>query len=574
MRLSNYFLPTLRETPTDAKLPSHRLMLETGMIRKVAAGIYNYLPLGYKVLKKIERIVRGEMNDSGGQEIKLPIVQPATLWQESGRWEDFGPEMFKLQDRKDQFFTLGPTHEEVITDLIRDEVDSYKQLPLLLYQINDKFRDEIRPRYGVMRSREFYMKDAYSFHATNESLDRTYQEMYNCYARIFDRCQLDWVAVEAPSGVMGGSYSQEFMALSEHGGEEICVCDECGYAANVEIATFTATSSSTEKEKETKQVEKVKTPGKETVQEVAQLLNISPQKIVKTFIYDTTEGFFAVLVRGDHDLAENKLAQVLPRGSFEMVSSSTRIKEITGADFGSIGPVGLDIPIIADKALQPMKNFVVGANEDGYHLANVNWNRDIPHPKFEDLRKVRKGDRCPKCESKLCFQGGIEVGQIFKLGTKYSESLGARFHSPRGELEPIIMGCYGIGVSRIISAVIEQNHDENGILWPKTLTPFQAVIIVLKGEKEQPARIGSALYHHLTNDNFEILLDDREQSPGVKFNDAELVGIPVRVIVGPRGLQNDQIEIEMRTGGKQTVKIDKSLGKARNEIGKIINGAV
>lgn len=554
MKLSKYYLPTLKETPTDAELESHKLMLKAGMIRKVTAGVYSYLPLGFKVLKKVEEIVREEMNRAGAQEIKLPIIQPAKLWQESGRWGDFGPEMFKLSDRKENLFALGPTHEEIITDLVRDELNSYKDLPLTLYQINDKFRDEIRPRHGVMRSREFLMKDAYSFHTSQESLDETYQDMYDAYGKVFDRLGLEWVAVEAPSGLMGGGYSQEFMALADEGGEEIVVCSKCGYASNVEIAKYQA--SSNEEKTNLKETKEVATPGKETIDAVSNYLDIPSWKIVKTFIYRTDEGLVAALVGGDDDLEEMKLINHLGTPKVEMVSTESEIKEITGADFGSIGPVGLDIPIYADLDIKSLTNFTVGANKTGYHLKNVNWEQDIPDVKFINLRKVKRGDRCHSCGTKLDFHRSIEIGQLFQLGRKYSDSLEGKYQDQQGELNSYIMGCYGIGISRLVPAIIQQNYDNRGIKWTSSVTPFSVALIVLDTDIGKTRELGNKLYRGLNKRGYDVLLDDRSASPGVKFNDADLIGIPVKIIVGPRGLNEGIIEVEARTGEKSEIGID------------------
>ncbi|MFP4135824.1 MAG: proline--tRNA ligase [Candidatus Acetothermia bacterium] len=548
MRLSNYYLPTLKESPADAELASHKLMLKAGMVRKVTAGIYSYLPLGFQVLKNIEEIVREEMNRAGAQEIKLPIVQPAGLWKESGRWDDFGPEMFKLSDRKEQKFALGPTHEEIITDLVRDELNSYNDLPLVLYQINDKFRDEIRPRHGVMRSREFLMKDAYSFHTSQASLDDTYEDMYDAYARTFDRLGLDWVAVEAPTGLMGGSYSQEFMALADEGGEEIALCQSCGYASNLEIAEYEVSSENGSEEPA--ELEKVATPGKETVEAVAEFLGVPSRKIVKTFIYRTDDGLVAALVGGEDDIEESKLINHLGTRKAEMVSSEAEIKEITGANFGSIGPVGLDIPVYADRDIKSYSNFIVGANENGYHLKNVNWGRDIPNPEFINLRKVKEGDNCPKCGNHLEFHSSIEVGQLFQLGTKYSGSLDGEYQDEEGELKPYVMGCYGIGISRLIPAVIQQNYDDRGIKWTSSVAPFSAGILVLGSREGRTEALGEDLYEGLRERGYDVLLDDRDASPGVKFNDSDLIGLPLKIIVGPRGLENGTVEVETR-GGKQ-----------------------
>ena len=555
MKLSNYYLPTLKETPADAEMESHKLMLQAGLIRKVTAGVYSYLPMGFKVLKKIEEVVRQEMNRAGALEIKLPIIQPAELWEESGRWADFGPEMFKLADRKERKFALGPTHEEIITDLVRDELHSYKDLPLVLYQINDKYRDEIRPRHGVMRSREFLMKDAYSFHGSQESLDETYQEMYDAYARVFDRLGLDWVAVEAPTGLMGGNYSQEFMALADEGGEEIVLCDGCGYSSNTEIAKYEVNHDG--KDEELKEMREVETPGMETVDEVAEHLGVPSQEIVKTFIYRTDSGLVAALVGGDDSIEEMKLVNYLGTKKAEMVSSEEEIKQITGANFGSIGPVGLDIPVYADLDIKSMKNFTVGANKNGYHLKNVNWKRDLNDVDFINLRQVEEGDRCPKCGKELSFHRSIEVGQIFQLGTKYSDSLHGEYHDEEGNLKPYVMGCYGIGISRLLPAVIQQNYDDRGIKWTNAVKPFSAELIVLGSDGDDSEKLGNELYEGLETVGFDILLDDRDESPGVKFNDSDLIGIPFKIIIGPRGLKEGNIELETRDGRTEKIDVDK-----------------
>ncbi len=564
MKFSDYFLPTLKETPSDAELVSHKLMLQSGMIRKVTAGVYNYLPLGFKVLKKVEQIVREEMNRAGCQEVKLPIIQPAGLWKESGRWDDYGAEMFKLTDRKDQEFALGPTHEEIITDMVRNEISSYKDLPLVLYQINDKYRDEIRPRHGVMRSREFLMKDAYSFHSSQESLSETYQDLYDAYARVFDRLGLEWYAVDASSGLMGGSYSQEFIAIADEGGEEIVVCEECGYAANVNIAKHKRPTS--EEKDEFKKLKEIETPGMETVEAVADHLDVPSQKIVKTFIYKTNgDEYIAALIGGDDQLEEGKLLQHLGEADIEMVSSEEEIKQITGANFGSIGPIGLDITVYADHDVSSLTNFVVGANKNGYHLKNVNWKRDLKEATFTDLRRIKKGDKCPECGNQLDFYRGIEVGQIFQLGAKYSKALDAKYQDEQGNLNPYLMGCYGIGISRIVPAIIQQNYDDQGIKWTEAVTPFDAGIIVLADKGEKAFDLGESIYHQITQIGYDVLFDDRDQSPGVKFNDANLIGLPVTIIIGPEGIENGVLEIEYRTGEKETINIESTPTKRVTE---------
>ncbi|MCI2425671.1 proline--tRNA ligase [Candidatus Acetothermia bacterium] len=560
MRWSKHYIPTRKETPSDAELISHKLMVRAGMIRKVAAGIYNYLPLGMKVLRRIEMIVREEMDRHGGLEIKLPIIQPAELWQRTGRWNDFGPEMFKLTDRKGQLFTLGPTHEEIISDLVRLDIRSYKELPLLLYQINDKYRDEIRPRFGLMRSREFLMKDAYSFHADQESLEEIYQHMYKCYCRILTRCRLDFTAVEAPTGLMGGNLSHEFMALADAGEDEVVCCQQCGYAANLQIATFHAAESYEEEREE--QLTLVATPGKETAREVASFLKVGVERIIKTFIYATEKGHIAVLIRGNHELAEEKLHAVLADPHLARIDDEQQVRRLTGASFGSLGPIGLNMPIIADQSLVSSRNFVVGGNKEGYHYCSANFGRDVKIDRFIQIRRAAPGDHCSHCYGELVFRRGIEVGQIFQLGTKYSVALGANFLSSDGAERPLIMGCYGIGVSRILGAIIEQHHDEKGIIWPTELAPFTVIIIPLSAMGEQLA-VAEKIYIALTQAGIDILLDDRNESAGVKFHDAELLGIPLQVVIGKQSLATETIELQRRSDSE---KLSVSLANGITEV--------
>ncbi|HBR09862.1 proline--tRNA ligase [Candidatus Bipolaricaulota bacterium] len=548
MRWSKYYIPTRKETPSDAELISHKLMVRSGMIRKVSAGIYNYLPLGMKVLRRIETIVREEMDRCGGLEIKLPIIQPAELWQRTGRWTDFGPEMFKLTDRKGQSFALGPTHEEIISDLVRIDIRSYKELPLLLYQINDKYRDEIRPRFGLMRSREFLMKDGYSFHADKESLDEMYQHMHKCYSRIFTRCQLDFTAVEAPTGLMGGDISHEFMALADTGEDEVVHCQKCGYAANLQIATFN-TENFYEEERE-EQLKLVATPGKRTASEVASFLGVRVERIVKTFIYTTEKGHIAVLIRGDHELSEEKLHAALADPHLARIDDEQQVRKLTGTSFGSLGPIGLNMPIIADKSLANFRNFIVGGNKEGYHYCGVNFGQDVKIDRFMQIRRAESGDHCSHCSGELLFRRGIEVGQIFQLGTKYSVALGANFLSSSGEERPLVMGCYGIGVSRILGAIIEQHHDEKGIVWPTELAPFTVIIIPLPAAGEQLS-VAEKIYAALAQTSIDALLDDRKETAGVKFHDAELLGIPLQVVIGKRSLAAETVELQQRSGSEK-----------------------
>ncbi len=560
MRWSKYYIPTRKEIPSDAELISHKLMIRAGMIRKVSAGIYNYLPLGMKFLQRIETIVREEMNRCGGLEIKLPIIQPAELWQRTGRWTDFGPEMFKLADRKGQSYTLGPTHEEIISDLVRIDIRSYKELPLLLYQINDKYRDEIRPRFGLMRSREFLMKDGYSFHADKESLEEMYQHMHQCYCQIFTRCQLDFTVVEAPTGLMGGDTSHEFMALADAGEDEVVCCQRCGYAANLQIATFNDEVSCEEASAE--QLKLVATPGKESVNEVASFLGVKVEQIVKTFIYATEKGHIAILIRGDHELAEEKLQSALADPHLARIDDEQQVRKLTGASFGSLGPIGLNMPIIGDKSLASLCNFIVGGNKEEYHYCGVNFKRDVKIDRWIQIRRAEPGDLCSHCSGELVFKRGIEVGQIFQLGTKYSTALGANFLSSDGEERPLIMGCYGIGVSRILGAIIEQHHDEKGILWPSALAPFTVIILPLLATGGQLS-VEEKIYNALAQAGIDVLLDDRNETAGVKFHDAELLGIPIQVVIGKRSLAANTVEIQQRSSSE---KISVSLANGVTEI--------
>ncbi len=546
MRLSRYFLPTLREDPAEAEVISHKLMLRAGMIRRLASGIYSFLPLGLRVLRKVENIVRDEMDRAGALEVLLPLVQPAELWRETGRWDRFGKELLRFKDRKDHDFCLGPTHEEVITDLVRREVRSYRDLPLILYQIATKFRDEIRPRFGLMRGREFIMKDAYSFDVDEAAAEKSYRLMYETYERIFTRCGLKFRAVLADTGAIGGSESHEFMVLAETGEDVIVSCPKCGYAANLEMAE--AVSPEKGDEEPEKPIEKKATPGMKSVEEVAAFLGVPPQKLVKTLLYLVDGEPVAVLLRGDHELNEVKLRRALNAERVEMADAET-VERLTKAPVGFAGPVGLSgVKIIADQAVQRLKNFVTGANEADAHFVNVNQPRDFTVEAFYDLRNVTEGDLCPRCGTPLELKRGIEVGHVFKLGTKYSEAMGATFLDEKGRERPVVMGCYGIGVSRTVAAAIEQNHDEHGIIWPLTLAPFQVVLLTL-GTDEELMRLSQRLYQELEGAGLEVLWDERDERPGVKFKDADLIGIPYKLVVGKRFQKEGQVEIkERRTG--------------------------
>lgn len=546
VRWSRYLLPTWKEEPAEAEIPSHRLMLRAGLIRKVAAGIYEFLPFGYRALRKVERIVREEMDAIGALEMKLPVLQPEELWRKTGRWEDFGPEMFKLTDRKGQGFALGPTHEEIITELAAREIHSWRDMPLTLYQIGEKYRDEIRPRFGVMRAREFLMKDAYSFHPSWDSLEETYRDMYIAYSRTFTRCGLIFVVVEAPTGVMGGNVSHEFMAVADTGEDEIALCAACGYAANRQVAH---TEPPDPPPGEERPLELVATPGVRTVEELVGFLGVSPAQIVKTFLYVGRDGAMAVLVRGDQELEETKLLQAVGDPTLRRVDDPDEAERISGAPFGFLGPIGLGIPVWADEAVRDIPAAVVGGNREGYHYVGARAGRDFRVDRYLDVHRAREGDPCGHCGNPLRIRRGIEVGQIFQLGTKYSEALGATFLDRDGEEKPIIMGCYGIGVSRILGAVIEQHHDEEGIIWPLEIAPFQVVIAVLRPDVPEQLALAERLASALDRAGLEVLLDDRDRSPGEKFHDAKLIGIPVLLVVGPRALKRAEVEAERRRDG-------------------------
>jgi len=544
MYYSRYFLPTLKETPSEAEINSHRLMLRAGMIRKLTAGIYSYLPFGLSALRKVENIVREEMNRAGAQEVLLPTVQPAELWQASGRWERYGKELLRFKDRHQRFYCMGPTHEEVITDLVRKEVRSYRDLPLNLYQIQTKFRDEIRPRFGLMRSREFIMKDGYSFDIDDRNAEKTYWQMYDVYKNIFTRCDLDFKVVEAETGTIGGSFSHEFMVLAEVGEDTIVFCQNCDYAANIEKAeVVTLAISPSERLKSRKEIH---TPNKHTVEEITEFLNISPQKIVKTIIYLADEKPVAVLVRGDHDINEIKLQRLLDCKTLIMAPPGI-VKNLTKAEVGFAGPIGLNIPIIADNSLKNMVNFVTGANKTDYHFINVNLD-DFKISQFADVRFITPEDRCPRCRGELEFKKGIEVGHIFKLGTKYSEALKATYLDAQGKEQFIIMGCYGIGIGRTLAAIIEQHHDENGIIFPLSIAPFQIYLLAIDTKNQKVLETAEKLYGQLSS-HWQVFYDNRDERPGIKFKDADLIGIPLRITLG-RDLKKEKVEVKIRKTGE------------------------
>ena len=568
MRFSSLYAPTLKEVPSYAEEVSHRLLLRGGFIRMSARGVYTYLPLGFRVLKKIENIVREEMNRIGGQEILLPIVQPAELWKMTGRWDDYGPEMMKLKDRSGREFTLGPTHEEIITDLVKTEIKTYKQLPILLYQIYTKYRDELRPRGGLLRAREFIMKDLYSFHDSQESLDRTYDDIYKAYERVCKRLGIKAIAVEAASGAIGGSVSHEFVILAERGETKVLFCENCGYAANEEKAEYRCEyKSSTE---EFKGLKKVLTPNVRTVEEVANFLNKDTKQIVKSMVYRGKEGFVIALMRGDLDINLSKLKTSLSDQTLRPATSE-EVKELTGAPAGFVSPVGLNsIKVIGDYSVKGMKNFVVGGNEIDTHFINANFERDIRVDLWQDIKVVKEGDKCPKCGAPLKAVRGIEIGHIFKLGTKYSEKLGAYVVKKDGRSIPIIMGCYGFGISRAVAAIVEQKHDENGMVWPITVAPYEIIIVPLGGGKRQK-RVAEDIYELLTASGYEVMLDDRNVSAGIKLKDMDLIGIPIKLIVG-RNVDNDKVELVIRESGKrEEVSISEGYTEVISKISNIIN---
>ena len=560
MRTSKYLLSTLKETPADAEVISHQLMLRAGMIRKVAAGLYTWLPTGYRVLKKVENIVREEMNKAGAIEVLMPVVQPADIWQESGRWEQYGPELLRIKDRGDRDFVLGPTHEEVITDLLRNDVRSYKQLPLNVYQIQTKFRDEVRPRFGVMRSREFIMKDAYSFHTSQESLQETYDDMYKAYSAVFTRAGLNFRAVRADTGSIGGNWSHEFQVLADSGEDDIVFSTESDYAANIEMAQAQAPTQT--RQSPTKEMQLVDTPDAKTIDELVAQFNLPIEKTVKTLMVKATKesGYqlVALLVRGDHTLNEIKAEKIDIVASPLEFATEDEIRTLVNAGPGSLGPINLNMPMIIDRDVAVMSDFGAGANIDHKHYFNINWERDVALPRIEDIRNVVEGDVSPDGKGTLQIKRGIEVGHIFQLGTKYSEAMKATVQGEDGQNHVMIMGCYGIGVSRIVAAAIEQCHDDRGIIWPEAIAPFSVVIIPMNMHKsERVQATAEKLYADLQAAGVEVLFDDRKERPGVMFADAELIGIPHTIVIGDRNLDNGDVEYKHRAGGdKELVKVN------------------
>ncbi|MDH3935342.1 MAG: proline--tRNA ligase [Gammaproteobacteria bacterium] len=548
MRLSRFPLSTLKETPADAEIISHQLMMRAGMLRKQAAGLYSWLPLGLRVLRKVEAIVREEMDRAGALELLMPAVQPAELWMESGRWEQYGPELLRFHDRHQRGFCLGPTHEEVITDIARREIRSYKQLPVNYYQVQTKFRDEIRPRFGIMRAREFIMKDAYSFHIDQNSLDATYQLMYDTYSRIFTRLGLEFRPVQADSGAIGGNVSHEFHVLADSGEDAIAFSSGGEYAANVERAEAIAPAAETPAA--TTAMSTVDTPGQHSIEDVCKHLGIKPEQCVKTLLLQGTEAAtVALILRGDHDLNTVKAEKLDAIAAPLQFSSDQQIRAAAGCGAGSLGPAGLSIPVIVDHSAAQLADFVCGANEDGKHLTGVNWGRDLPLPECADLRNVVDGDASPDGKGTLSIARGIEVGHIFQLGTKYSKAMGATVLNEQGKEETMTMGCYGIGVSRIVAAAIEQNNDDKGMIWPTAIAPFQVALLPMNMKKSQRVREATEeLYQQLQTAGIDVLLDDRPVRPGVMFSDMELIGIPHRIVVGEKNLDQELLEYKARRG--------------------------
>jgi len=562
MKMSNMLVGTLREVPAEAEIESHKLMLRAGLMRKMAAGIYNYMPLGLKVIENVKNIVREEMNNAGAQEFLASALIPAELWQESGRWDAYGAEMFRLKDRHNRDFCLGPTHEEVFTDIVRNEIKSYKQLPLNLYQIQTKYRDERRPRFGVMRSREFIMKDGYSFDKDQEGLDLAYEKMRKAYVNIFNRCGLDAKAVAADSGAIGGSGSAEFMVKSEVGEDDVVFCTACDYAANIEKAPSTPEH---EEKEELMEVEKVETPAVKSIEDLAKFFECSPKKIAKTLIFQADDKVVAVVLRGDREANEVKIANAIGEVIELEMASEEAVKEATGAAVGFAGPMGIKVDmLLVDQEVANMYNFIIGANETDMHLKNVNYGRDFEGV-VGDFRNVTIGEKCPECGKEITISRGTEVGHIFKLGTKYSESMGATFIDEDGKAKPFIMGCYGIGVTRTVASIIEQHNDENGIIWPLEVAPYHVSVIPANVKNEEQATKAEEIYNELRKMGVEALLDDRKERAGVKFKDSELMGIPMRITVG-KMIGEGQVEFKLRNGGEvETLSIEEVYNRVRKE---------
>lgn len=571
MRLSDTLAPTLRDDPLEAEIASHKLMLRAGLMRRIGSGLYTFLPLGLRALRKLERIIREEMDRAGALEVLMPALQPRELWDTSGRYAVMGPTMFRLKDRQERDMVLGPTHEEAITHLVSHEINSYRQMPKTFYQIQTKFRDEIRPRFGLMRAKEFIMKDAYSFDVGQNEADTSYKAMYDAYVRIFTRCGLRTKIVEADTGAMGGKWSHEFMVLADSGEDGLVECGQCAYAANLERAERGAPSPAIFS-KDSRPLEAVSTPGKRTIQEVSAFLKCEPERLIKTMIYIINGKPCAVLAAGDRDINEAKLARALETAEIVMADDAT-IQAVTGAPVGFAGPVGLKIPVYADAGLKDCKGAVTGGNKTDTHVTNIDIKRDVKVEAYFDLCTVRAGDHCPRCRGTLVEQRGIEVGHVFKLGTKYTDSFHATYLDEKGEKRPIVMGCYGIGVTRTLQAIVEQCHDDNGIIWPVSVAPYDVALLILGQSDEKSFKNALDIAAGLEKNNVEVLLDDRDERPGVKFKDADLLGLPIRAVVSERSLASNSVEVKLRTQPKpELVPLKDAVGKIRDMIGGLSSG--
>ena len=572
MKLSKMHLKTLREVPNEAEIPSHILMLRSGMIRKLASGVYGFMPLGWRTLRKIEDIIREEMDAAGGQEIHMSAIQPSELWEESGRWYAYGPELWRIKDRHGREFCLGPTHEEIFTDIVRNDINSYRQLPVNLYQIQTKYRDEARPRFGLMRSREFIMKDAYSFDKDQAGLDKSYDDMYEAYEKIFTRCGLKFRPVEADTGAIGGSNSHEFTAISEVGESEIAYCEKCSMAATVERAE--CVDAKPQEDVDMLPMEEVHTPGTKTIESVAEFLGLDKKQTIKALLFVTydsegnEDGYVAAFVRGDRELNMTKLVNTLgiPEHAIEFADEE-KMSAATGCVGGFTGPVGLhDCKVVVDSELPGLKNLCAGACKEDHHLINVNYGRDYQGDIVTDIKVLAEGDACPVCGAPVKHARGIEVGQVFKLGTKYSEAMGATYKDENMKDHPIVMGCYGIGVTRTMAAIIEQHHDDNGIIWPISVAPYHVIITVMKPDDEIQAKVADEIYQQLTGAGAEVMLDDRKERPGVKFKDADLLGIPIRITVG-RGASGGMVEYKLRRDAeKEEISVAEGIKRAMETI--------
>ncbi len=568
MKMSKMYMPTLREVPAEAEIPSHQLLLRAGLTRRLVSGIYSYLPLGYRVIRKVEDIVREEMDKFGGQELLLSAIQPREIWEATGRWEDFGPEMFKLKDRHSREFCLGPTHEEYLTDMIKGEITSYKQLPLILYQIQTKYRDELRPRFGFMRAREFIMKDAYTFDTDEESMKEAYMNQWRAYDSIFTRLGVDYKVVRGDSGAMGGDNSHEFMAMSKYGESLVAYCEKCDFAATDEKAEVVYSAKYTDEEE--KNLEEVHTPGASTIEDLEKTLGVEKTKLAKALVYMVKDEPVVCLIPGDRELNEIKLLNHLSAGEHEIEMASDEVIESLNSYPGYTGPLGLKdgTRIVVDSRLTEMKNLVVGANKVDYHILNVNYGRDFTGEVVDDLLLIQEGDRCPECGEELKMDRGIEVGNIFQLGTKYSKGLNAKYLDENGKEQLFYMGSYGIGISRTVSAIIEQNYDENGIIWPLNVAPYHVIISLINSKNQEQSDLGNEIYEELNNQGVEVLLDDRDERPGVKFNDRDLIGIPIRITVG-RGAKDRLVEYSLRSDGEnKDVSVDEIVSLIKDEFKK------